>query len=75
MNDIKQLESRQRELVRSSMELAKQRAKYRGMIPLAQLIYDLHISSSELISFKVAVNVAAKTYRLTPSAAALSVVN
>ena len=75
MNNIKQLESRQRELVRSSMELAKQRAKYRGMIPLAQLIYDLHISSSELISFKVAVNVAAKTYRLTPSAAALSVVN
>ena len=69
------MESRQRELVRSSMELAKQNANYRAMIPLAQLIYDLHISSSELISFKVAVNVAAKTYRLTPSAAALSVVN
>jgi hypothetical protein len=36
---------------------------------------NLHISSSELISFKVAVNEAAETYRLTPSAAALSVVN
>ena len=45
------------------------------MFPLAQLIYDLHISSSELISFKVAVNEAAVTYRLTPSAAALCIVN
>jgi hypothetical protein len=45
------------------------------MFPLARLIYDMRIDNSELISFKVAVNVAAKTYRLTPSAAALSVVN
>ena len=57
------------------MELAKQNANYRGIFPLAQIIYDMRIGSSELISFKVAVNVAAKTYRLTPSAAALSVVN
>ncbi len=59
MSNIKQLEKRQKELVRSSMELAKQNANYRAMIPLALLIYDLHISKSELISFKVAVNVAA----------------
>ena len=36
---------------------------------------NLHISSSELISFKVAVNKAAEIYGLTRSAAALSVVN
>jgi hypothetical protein len=75
MSDIKQLESRQMELVRSSAALAKQAAEYREMFPLARLIYDIRIDNSELISFKVAVNVAAKTYRLTPSAAALSVVN
>src|SRR5919199_3900380 len=75
MSDIKQLEKRQRELVRSSAALAKQNANYRGMIPLAQIIYDLHISSSELISFKVAVNVAAKMYGITPSTAALRVIN
>jgi hypothetical protein len=74
MSDIKQLESRQMELVRSSAALAKQTAEYREMFPLARLIYDMRIDNSdnsELISFKVAVNVAAKTYRLTPSAAAL----
>jgi hypothetical protein len=35
----------------------------------------IHISSSELISFKVAVNQAAQIYGLTPSTAALRVVN
>jgi hypothetical protein len=75
MNNIKQLESRQKELVRSSAALAKQTAEYREMVPLAQLIYDLHISKSELISFKVAVNVAAQTYGITPSAAALRFIN
>ena len=75
MNNIKQLEKRQRDLVRSSAALAKQTAEYREMVPLAQLIYDLHISKSELISFKVAVNEAAKIYGLTPSAAALRFIN
>ena len=36
---------------------------------------DLHISRSELISFKVAVNETAQTYGLTPSSAALDVIN
>ncbi len=44
------------------------------MVPLAQLIYDLHISKSELISFKVAVNVAAQIYGFTHSAADLRVI-
>ena len=35
----------------------------------------VHISKSELISFKIAVNEAIETYRLTPSAAALHVIN
>jgi hypothetical protein len=40
LSNIKQLEKRERELVRNCTELAKQMAKYREMIPLAQLIYD-----------------------------------
>jgi hypothetical protein len=75
LSNIKQLEKRERELVRTSTELAKQMAKYREMIPLAQLIYDMHIGKSELISFKIAVNEAAQIYGLTPSAAALRVIN
>jgi hypothetical protein len=35
----------------------------------------MHIDRSELISFKVAVNEAAETFGLTPSAAALRVIN
>ena len=75
MSNIKQLEKRERELLRTSTEFAKQTAKYREIIPLAQIIYDLHISSNELISFKVVVNEAAETYGLTPSATALHVIN
>ncbi len=75
ISNIKQLEKREKQLVRTGKELAKQTAKYREIIPLAQLIWDLRIGSSELISFKVAVNGAAQTYGLTPSAAALRVIN
>ena len=35
----------------------------------------MHIGKSELISFKIAINEAAETYGLTPSAAALDVIN
>ena len=35
----------------------------------------MHIGKSELISFKIAVNEAVQTYGLTPSAAALDVIN
>jgi hypothetical protein len=55
--------------------ILKQAAKYKEIIPLANLIYDMHIDRSELISFKVAVNEAAQIYGLTPSAAALRVIN
>jgi hypothetical protein len=75
MNNIKQLEKREKELVRTCARFSKQAAKYKEIIPLAQLIYDMHIDRSELISFKIAVNEAAETYHLTPSAAALRVIN
>jgi hypothetical protein len=43
---------------------------YKEIIPLAQLIWHMHIGKSEVISFKIAVNEAAETYGLTSSAAA-----
>ena len=75
LSNIKQLEKRERELVRNCTEFAKQMAKYREIIPLAQLIWDLHIDRSELISFKIALNEAVETYGITSSAAALRVIN
>jgi hypothetical protein len=55
--------------------LSKKESKYKEIIPLANLIRDMHISRSELISFKAAVNETAETYGLTPSSAALDVIN
>ena len=75
LSNVKQLEKKERGLRGNCAVLSKQIAKYKEIIPLAQLIWDMHISKSELISFKVAVNVAAKIYGLTPSAAALRVIN
>jgi hypothetical protein len=53
-------------LVGNCKEFAKQTAKYREIIPLSQIIYDLHIDKNELISFKIAVNEAAETYGIDP---------
>jgi hypothetical protein len=50
-------------------------SKYKETIPLAQLIWDINIGKNELISFKIALNEAAETYGLSPSAAALRVIN
>jgi hypothetical protein len=69
------LEKRQHELIGSCIEISKKEAKYKEIIPLAQLFWDLQIGQSELISFKVAINEAAQIYGLTPSAAALRVIN
>ena len=49
--------------------------KHKETVPLAELIEAMHIGESELISFKIAANEAAETYGLTPSAAALRVIN
>ena len=75
LSNIKEIEKREKGLRGNCVIFSKQMAKYREIIPLAQLIYDLHIDKSELISFKVAVNEAAQIYGLTPSAAALRVIN
>jgi hypothetical protein len=75
LRSIKGLENKENKLKTSCDVLSKQADKYKGIIPLAQLIWDLHISKNELISFKIAINEAAETYRLTPSAAALHVIN
>jgi hypothetical protein len=75
LRNIKRLENKENKLKNSCEMLSKQLSKYKEIIPLAQLIWDLHIGKSELISFKIAVNEAAETYGLTPSAAALHVIN
>jgi hypothetical protein len=75
LSNIKLLEKREKGLRGNCVIFSKQVAKYREIIPLAQLIYDMHIDKSELISFKIAINEAAETYGLTPSAAALRVTN
>jgi hypothetical protein len=75
LRSIKGLENKENKLKTSCDVLSKQADKYKGIIPLAQLIWDLHIGKNELISFKIAINEAAETYRLTPSAAALHVIN
>jgi hypothetical protein len=75
LSNIKEIEKREKGLRGNCVIFSKQAAKYKEIIPLANLIYDMHIDRSELISFKVAVNEAAQIYGLTPSAAALRVVN
>ena len=55
--------------------LSKKETTYKEIIHLANLIWDLRIGKNELISFKVGVNEAVETYGLTPSAAALRVIN
>ena len=75
LRNIKRLENKEGKLRASCEALSKQADKYKEIIPLAQLIWDLHIGKSELISFKIAINEAAETYGLSPSAAALDVIN
>jgi hypothetical protein len=75
LRSIKSLENKENRLKTSCEALSKKEAKYKEIIPLANIIWDLHIGKSEIISFKVAVNETAVTYGLTPSAAALDVIN
>ena len=75
LSNIKEIEKREKSIRGDCVIFSKQAAKYKEIIPLAQLIYDMRIDKSELISFKVAVNQAAEMYRLTTSAAALQVID
>jgi hypothetical protein len=75
LRNIKGLENKENKLKNSCEMLSKQADKYKEIIPLAQLIWDLHISKSELISFKLAVNEAAELYGFPRSTAAVYVLN
>jgi hypothetical protein len=75
LRSIKRLENKENKLKNNCEILSKQADKYKEIIPLAQLIWDLHISRNELISFKIAVNEAAETYGFPRSTAAFHVIN
>ncbi|MFL6455328.1 MAG: hypothetical protein ACJ71L_15180 [Nitrososphaeraceae archaeon] len=75
LRNIKRLENKENKLKNSCEMLSKKEIKYKEIIPLANLIWDLRVGKNELISFKIAVNEAAETYGFTPSAAALHVIN
>ena len=75
LRSIRRLEKKQERLKNSCEMLSKKEAKYKEIIPLAQLIWDLHIGRNELISFKVAVNEAAQQYGFPASTAAFHVLN
>jgi hypothetical protein len=62
LRSIKSLENKENRLKNSCEILSKKEAKYKEIIPLSNLIWDLHIGKCELISFKVAVNETAETY-------------
>jgi len=73
LRNIKRLENKENKLKTNCEALAIQADKYKEIIPLAQLIWDLRISKSELISFKIVVNEA--IYGLPRSSAAFHVLN
>jgi hypothetical protein len=75
LRNIKHLENQESKLKNSCEALSKQAEKYKEIIPLAQLIWDLGINKDELISFKIAVNEAAETYGFPGSTAALDVIS
>ena len=75
LRNIKRLESKENKLKTRCETLSKQADKYKEIIPLAQLIWDMHIGKSELISFKIAVNEAAELHGFPRSTAAVYVLN
>jgi hypothetical protein len=75
LRNLKHLENKANRLKNSCEMLSKKEAKYKEIIPLAQLILDLHIGRNELISFKVAVNDAAEQLGFPASTAAFHVLN
>jgi hypothetical protein len=75
LRNLKRLENKENKLKNNCDVLSKQADKYKGIIPLAQLIWDLHIGKNELISFKIAVCEAAELYGFPRSTAAVYVLN
>jgi hypothetical protein len=75
LRSIKRLEKKRERLKNNCDVLSKQADKYKGIIPLAQLIWDLRISKNELKSFKIAVCEAAELFGFPRSTAAVYVLN
>jgi hypothetical protein len=75
LRNIERLENKEKRLKNNCEILSKQIAKHKETLPLAELIRDMHIGKSELISFKVEVNEAAELYGFPPSTAAFHVLN
>jgi hypothetical protein len=61
LRSVKGLENKENKLKNSCEMLLKKEAKYKEIISVANIIWDLHIGRNELISFKFAVNEAAQT--------------
>jgi hypothetical protein len=61
LRSVKGLENKENKLKNSCEMLSKKEAKYKEIIPVANIIWDLHIGRNELISFKFAVNGSAQT--------------
>src|SRR5919202_5402365 len=66
LRSIKRLENKENKLKNNCEALSKQAQKYKEIIPLAQLIWDLRISKNELMSFKIVVCEAAELYSFPP---------
>jgi hypothetical protein len=75
LRSVKALENKENKLKNNCEVLSKQADKYKEIIPLANLIWDLRISRNELVSFKIAVNEAAELYGFPRSTAAVYVLN
>jgi hypothetical protein len=75
LRNLKYLENKEKRLKNSCEMLSKKEAKYKEIIPLANIIWDLHIGRNELISFKAAVNEAAQQFGFPASTAAFHVLN
>jgi hypothetical protein len=75
LRKIKRLKKKEEGLKNNCTIFAKQLTKYKEIIPLAELVHSMNISGRELVSFKAALNEAAETYGLTPTSAALDVLN
>jgi uncharacterized protein (UPF0335 family) len=75
LRTIRRLEKKQERLKNSCEMLSKKEAKYKELIPLTNIIRDLHIGRNELISFKAAVNEAAQQFDFHASTAAFHVLN
>jgi hypothetical protein len=75
LRTIQRLEKKEKRLENNCRIFSNLLDKHKETVPLAELIETMHIGKNELVSFKIAANEAAQIYGLSPSAAALHVIN